>query len=401
MRLGFLLVAAPLVVPQERQEPSVEEVIAALIKKTNALESFHAIYDLEDKQESEETRMTLELIYRAPDLGRLRVSDSKGEHDVWVTSERMYSSDGDAWRTATIESVPAANLLYERFPETEQAVKGGVCLAMDMAITNAREPKVQLVFLSSPWGRPCVLGWLQMLQRRTGVKLLASALEWEDEGLRCRVSRETGLLEEASSASEKGRTQVRLREGRIDCDLASELVSLPDAARNAQVDADLERKLAFNPNYWRRIAVLHVESSVASGKRGWSELVRNDWHEVMDALHRQAIVNSYEKTLAGQRAKIDTAAEEAREDLEKDRTVEHVAEVEKRAAEARSKIEGAFASYEARYVDSLPGIDSDRYEPRQELFDTEKAVIDELWKELILDPLLAFYDEKISAALGK
>jgi hypothetical protein len=289
--------------------------------------------------------------------------------------------------------------LYERFPES--AVESGVCVVMNMSKSASGEGGVQLAFMGAPWNRPCVLGWLEMLRHRTGVTVRDSSLEWDDGGLRCRVSRETGLLEEASSESDEGRMQLRLREGQIDCKLASELVDLPDAARNARVDAELTRRFAFNRNSWRRLAFLHVESQAESGKRDWSELARNDWHEVMDALHRQAIAKSYAKTLSDLRTQIETVSELAREDAEKDKSEENRAEVQKKVAEQRAKMEEALTGLRTSYVDSLPAIEPERHEPRQDLFDTEKEVIDDLWKELILDPLLAYFDEKFAEALGK
>ena len=54
-----------------------------------------------------------------------------------------------------------------------------------------------------------------------------------------------------------------------------------------------------------------------------------------------------------------------------------------------------------RYIDALPLIESDGIEPRQDLFEIEKEVIDDLWSKLVRDPLLAFYDEEFSEALGK
>src|SRR5262245_33571349 len=45
MRLALVLVAAALFVPQE--ERSIEEELTALIEKTNALETFHLVYDME------------------------------------------------------------------------------------------------------------------------------------------------------------------------------------------------------------------------------------------------------------------------------------------------------------------------------------------------------------------
>ena len=54
----------------EVREQSVEQEVAALVERTNALRSFHAVYDVE---QSDAASMTLDFVYRAPDLARARM----------------------------------------------------------------------------------------------------------------------------------------------------------------------------------------------------------------------------------------------------------------------------------------------------------------------------------------
>src|SRR5688572_16821720 len=80
-----------------------------------------------------------------------------------------------------------------------------------------------------------------------------------------------------------------------------------------------------------------------------------------------------------------------------------------RLGELRRARSGRFArgcpSWEAscrsgvEYLERLPPIESSDHGPRQELFDIEKEVVTQLWKELRMDPLLAAFDEAIAEVL--
>ena len=66
-----------------------------------------------------------------------------------------------------------------------------------------------------------------------------------------------------------------------------------------------------------------------------------------------------------------------------------------------AQIKKDFENSKTEYVDDLPPIESERNEPRQELFDIEAEVIAELWDEVMREPVLKAYDEKLAEALER
>src|SRR5688572_5574327 len=286
MRIAAVLVAAALVAPQEDEEQSVQEEIAALIEKTNALETFHLIYDLKGKDEDGPIDGTMELVYRAPDLGRLRFSGSHGDIDNWIVGEHVYfQQDGD-WKSALAEPAHVKRVLFDLFPGAAKPLEAGVAVSLSLRLDDSGKGDFSLVFGKHSNGRSCLLGWLQNLQRLDGVLAEDSSLRWERDGILYLVSRATGLLEEAALTSEKGSCSLRLRESHLDVEQDSELTTLPAAALSAPEDPELTRSFASNASSLRRDAFLQVAYVLDLGSRTWGEPARNDWREVMDALHR-------------------------------------------------------------------------------------------------------------------
>ena len=91
VRLACILAALLWVTPQqEPEDPCIEQELAALIEKTNALESFHLVYDT--KGPGKERPKTFEFIYRAPGLARVRASHSRLRRIVAAAASWMLSS---------------------------------------------------------------------------------------------------------------------------------------------------------------------------------------------------------------------------------------------------------------------------------------------------------------------
>src|SRR6185503_16696674 len=94
----------------KKEEPTVEQELAALIEKTNALETFHLVYDMASSEDGESG--SLELLYRAPDLGRAHLSSSEGDTDFWVQGKHMYVLADDRWRSARLGRACAPRLAH-------------------------------------------------------------------------------------------------------------------------------------------------------------------------------------------------------------------------------------------------------------------------------------------------
>lgn len=400
-RLMPILLAVPCLAVQEPESLTVEQELAALIEQTNALDSFHLLYDMESEVEGEASQMSMELVYLAPDLGRMRVLGAEGEVDNWMVGERVYVLTDEEWKSAVLTEPPVRVALEEAFPAEEQPLEAGVDLRLTLEREASGAGNFQLTFRNLPAGRTCVLGWLQNLQNWSGVSAEGSSLSWEEDGLRCQVSRETGLLEELDVTSEKGRMRMRLREADVNTVLAPELTEIPRAARAAPVDVELCRALIPGRGQLRFQAFLRVEHQLASGKRSWNGLARNDWRGVLEALHRPALLEGYAEWLARMTERIGENAERARAECDAHDSPEHRAEFERKVAQGRASLEEVLSQGETRYLDGLSALESARDEPRQELFDTEREVVDELWAELLREPLLATYDEEFGELLER
>ena len=76
-----------------------------------------------------------------------------------------------------------------------------------------------------------------------------------------------------------------------------------------------------------------------------------------------------------------------------------MAEIKEHVADRRAKLVDGVTNSLTKYEDSLPAIEYKGIEPRQELYEIEKEVVAELWDELIREPALSAFDEKLGAAL--
>jgi len=408
MPLGTLLAAAILASPQEHEEPSIQEELEALIEKTNALDSFQAIYDMRSTSEGSLREATFEFVHRAPDLGHFRLSGDDFHSEIWVDEERYYSSsamgsgDGE-WRVADFPEPPAAVLLLnELFPRAERALGPGV--RFDLLLRNSAGETHLSPSIGRTLVRPCVLGWLERMQNRLAdVSREEDGLVLEEDGCRYRVSRENGFLVGAEITTADGEIEIIQRECHLDEPLAEELVEIPFEAGLGRLDPDLTSvfEMCLAPGYLRNEAFLRVERVLASGTRSWNERTSKDWHTVLEALHRAAIEGHCSGWLEEQQKCIARLVEWVRAQRTRDDSSERLDEVAKQVAPKRSAMEKSLTSARTAYVDSLPAIESATVEPRQELFDVELEVIDALWSELLSRPVLESFDQQLDEALER
>lgn len=410
-RLGCILAAALWVTPQqEPEEPSVEQELAALIEKTNALETFHLIYDMENSGVEWPSKATFEFVYRAPALARLHITSAEGEFDCWIDQEQVFMrsdvgepGDGE-WHRATFPEPPAASFqLDELFPRHGSPLGPGAGLQMTV-VENPESGKLRFDFSvgRQSYGRTVVLGWLEILQQESAELMIEEeSLVLEGDHYRLRVSRSTGVFEHFEGTTDAGTVKFRLRECLLDEPLDADLVELPSEARTSKLDPEMTRHFAyfFGPERLRLSAFLRVEGQLESNKRPWNELTRNDWRTFLDELHLDMIVTRYSKWIEELQEHVDQLVEWVRARRAENDSPETRAELERKMAESRAKLEEGFESSQNKYVESLPAIESERTEPRQELFDIEAEVIAELWAELLCEPVLSAYDEKLAEAL--
>ena len=407
MRIAAVLVATALVVPQQDGGRSVEEEITALIEKTNDLETFHLVYHVEREGE-DPMKATFEFVYRAPDLARMKAAGDEGEMDMWVTEQQVIwrddmEGDGEWNRVPFPESLPAKLVLDELFPREETSLGPGVLL--DMIIRDNAETKkahFEVSFKRTTHGRPYVLGWLDTLRKRSAdVSIEDESFVLTEDHYRLRVSRMNGMLEHLEADSDRGPVEFELRECDLDEALDEGLIAIPDEATNAPIDPEMTQgfESLFGLGALRHEAFLRIEGQLGSGKHAWNELTRSHWRAFLTALHHDMIFAEHSDWLEELQDYVDDLVEWVRTQRAGNDSPELRAELQRDMAERRVKMAENFETSQEQYEDDLPAVESKHAEPRQELFNIELEVIDELWDELLSEPVLTAFDEKLAEAL--
>ncbi len=392
LSLGLALVG----LGQSEDEPSVEQELEALIAKTNALESFHLVYDFEQPEtDVSAPGAMIEVIYRAPDLGHVRFPDA----DVWLVDGTMYFQVEGVWRRATYpQPSAAAQALRELFPSDEPALGPGVFLSL----SGGAGHDLQVSFGWAASSRSTVLGWLSAMQRRAELTRDGSSFRWDSGENSYRVSRQTGVLERAEIGPLSRRVILQLRAAHFDIDLDPALVTLPEAARNAEPDPGRTRGLEalFPPGLLRTRAFLHVERLLAASQRPWDERARADWTSFLRLFYRDALQADCTERLGQLTKAVDGLATWCRSEMKGNDSPERRARMEAAVVKERGKLVERLDGDRVAFIETLQPPPTDEVEPRQELFDLELQVIEAVWDELLARPVLALFDEQLGAALG-
>ena len=138
-----------------------------------------------------------------------------------------------------------------------------------------------------------------------------------------------------------------------------------------------------------------VERRRSEGRRTWDEGARDDWREVMEALHRGWLptrVESWDEELRQWIDAVDRIREQRAPHSDR-------AELAEWVAERREGLEEKVRNASKVYWDRLPAVESEELTPRQEPIDAEREVFEELWDELVVQPLLDTFDEVVGAKL--
>ena len=217
--------------------------------------------------------------------------------------------------------------------------------------------------------------------------------------MRLVVSRTTGMLEEVFIANSDGDGTVRLRECQFDAEVDPALTRPPSEALVAALDPKIAGSYEQMPAELRKLALLRIEGCLAADMRTWNDVARTDSRAVLASMHRQIIEHRYTDWRAKTREWMDRAVEAAREKLDANDSAENRATVVQYLADIRTGLEKSTAGAGAAYAESLVAIETSRNAPRQELYDLERAVVSELWAEIVADPLLTTCDQASAEVL--
>lgn len=385
-----LTVCVALVTPlgassRQAEEPSIEQEIEALVAKTNALESLHLVYELDSGEAHPDGEM--EIVYRAPDLGHVRVHRKEGPVDAWWIGNSIYVDGGDGWRHASAELPEASRVLDELFPGKRKPLDPGVMLRLSFG-----EKGIDPSFAWMPNGRSCVLGWFDAM-RRVEVAREANVLSWQAGGGRYQVSRQSGLLECVEADVGTKHVTLRLKSAAMDVALDADLTTLPDEARKGEPDPEMLR--GFSSVYW--MVLRDTAYARASTREPWDQRARDDWRTLLQSLHREPMETKREAELQRIEDRLDQLIDRWRSALQQDDSPGARTKVEKEIAEARAELEGLLERNEKSGIDSLPPVRAPQDERLDELAALEREVVASIWTELYREPALRSFEEKAAS----
>jgi hypothetical protein len=395
-----ILIGSLAFVGVQEPEPSVAEELEALIAKTNALTSFHLVFQGCDNGDggaaSEDALM--EFVYREPWSARCTMHSPEGGVDVLVEKSRMYFSssgegygDGD-WRVTDQPSSPVREALDELFPRAYALGPGPV-----FTIRGGKGFDLSISFSLS--GRTAVFSWLvSMKHDLEHVRREGEELAWSAGALELRLSRDTGFPTAISASKEGKKFEFRLRDSTTDTNV-DELLRPPE-----QATTDEDGVAAFaslnSAGALREAGFERLTQALDAGKRAWDAGTRADWGSFLGVLHTQALLDRNASWLEDLRESIDETAAWARATLEQGDTAERRATIQEFLEDYERKLDKGFAKSLELDFTALPEMRSKMLMPRQELFDVEREVIERLHGELVSAPIHAYFDEQLEAVLG-
>jgi hypothetical protein len=386
---------------EESRDATIEQELAALIEKTNALGTFHAVYDMQSTAEGKPESISMEIVYEAPGTGRLRAKGPEGEQDFWIVGDRVVVRGDGAWRQAEMPGpTEAGRRLDELFPRAKASLEPG--LFVQLSLKRNGELAFQLSLGRSVWERLAVLEWLQAMRRDlAAVGIEDESLVWTGEGWRVLVSHSTGFIQAVDAKSTKGELHVRLLSLRVDDPLPESLVTLPREAEEAEPDPDLGRAFAAlrDPDVVRRLAYRRVSGLLDSGEIEWDERCRSDWQSLLEAIHGEALPQRKSKWLDEVRVWIEQGFESMRGQLDTDDSNEVRARLREQAASARALLETKLDASENKYLESLSSPGDEEWNER--LLEEETEAVRKAYDVVIRQPMLTFFDERITAMLGE
>jgi len=388
----------------EQDEHSVERELADLLERTSALQSIHAVYDVELAAEDVETG-NAELVYRRPDVLQLRMTAGADSAECWLRGEAFYwrttlgGRDG-AWHRAELGSgSPASLLLDAEFPDEERCrtVRLGLTIADD---ASKEEAQIQ-VEGGFELRRASPLGWLASMKRHASdVSIEGGSFVWSGRYFRAAVSRASGMLESLTLQRHEGASELRLRECTFDEAIEPSLLELPADAASAGVDRENSEHMHSFFRLWllRGDAFKTVQHDVDSHRRVWDESTRANLRTVLAALHEEEIGERYGDWLADQGRYIDELGAWADDARSRDGSSTGLTSIEQKVSERRAKLSEDLETVRKDFIESVPPAQFEKLALGAEFSALELEVIAAVWNERVRDPVLADFDEELSAA---
>lgn len=378
------------------EEESVEQILAALIERTNALESFHVVYDVEGRGEGGEMLFT----YEAPGLAHFSMAAQVEGLHTWIVGERIYLQAPEKdWLSAPFPEPTAAEVaLDELFAPRSGALEGGVMFTLDVTdVPDGETAGMDISISRSDSSRPGLLLWLRSMQQRPDeVELEDDELVLRGEAFELHFSTEHGFPTSIRVLTADAEIVMHLRECSLDEPLDDALVSLPRAARKAPTDPDLTRSLAalsstarVRLNGFGRVAY-----RLREGDLDWDSESEERWDSFLEELHMPLVETGAARVAESVEARINEFAAQVHEWAEHDRTDEQWAALAPRIEAERASLEERLGGVFANYLGSLPALELEQGELGQ-LLEAERLLVRGLFQELLIEPALEHFDQAL------
>jgi hypothetical protein len=405
--LGPILLLA-LTMPQDETSPDARERLEALIQSTNALEHFHAEYEL--LRDGKPGSIVFD--YRAPGQVRIRGESERGRLDsgcsedvLWISSER--ASEGAYWAEVDYldrggELEPVLKRLRSPFWRRTESPEVTIGLTWDENEASGR-PEISTTVSQTLVGGHAhfvLLGWLHELAHSEGeLTLDTDELLWIEEGVVCRVDLESGFLRELVLSSEE-REVVRLTLVRLELDEApddDEFVR-PAPLPGAEDVSEQVRGAMFSPSSLRHHVLRHVHALIEREDRGLDGEPRDELRSLLAGLIQPITVRSFAEFLETVRSNSQEFADWVRSALAAGRPRN---EVEDAIAERRRYLDEQVERGRVTYLKQFPDPEAQSGPSWRAIRELEVEVIEECYELAFARAVLEHFEQAIQEALGR
>lgn len=390
------------------------QLFDALVRTTNALESFSAEYRTRPAGKTEPA--TIRILYRAPDATKVVV----GDRSIFRIQDGFLDARvSRALDKPMIAHLPIAQPILERyrrlaaamraeFPacadDWSDAVDAGI--RFDLSVGDAAGTPEKTLQLNASYvcPRPARFGWLADLALRPCVPAEGDRLVFEAPpeagGMRITLSTKTGFLERA----EAGGATLELASLDSSPKLDDAAFEIPPPATDA-IDASglfAERVQQVQTKKHRKDALACVARLVAEKKIEWDDAARAHLAKVLETIHGDAWALESATWLADMRNRLSEFTSWFHDRLRDPKLADAASreQLEQAVAQWRRTLPvSAAAALESRQADVRGyGAGTPDEALAKDFLEIERRAVEKSLGTALVDPLLREFDEKIAEA---
>jgi hypothetical protein len=413
-----LLLSACLLLLQDPPPAKIQDPLAELVKKSNALEGFTAKYRMTDR-EGAVSHVTL--FYGAPGHAAMTMVSDRGTMSMWSdegalcmygVSETPYFARLNQRELGAQNRVVDVDLPAEfpGAPKREPSpLPAGACFRWDwIPGKNGERPSTDIA-AEFHTERTHVCGWLQSLQRRSKEpRETDDEFVWTvDETSEVHVSKLTGFITRERGTDPGSKSEILLESldlVRPDANVFTAPESAPKGAVNGTDDGlRALRSQGFDgvrTKIWRRLGKWIDDEHVIWDERSPAKLTR-----VFRTLHAQRLADSMRDYLEKKREWVASSAEDlaSRVSALEPGDARGLAAFKTARDRALADFKGRFTKEMATACERLhpPSTVPANARMSDKFLQCERDAIRAEYESQVIDPLVALFREKTDAALKR